>query len=69
MGSAGGIVGAKTGVRAEDTKRTNITDLGGNRFRMVPADRLKSGEYILYIVGSADSIKGIYGSGYDFCVD
>ncbi len=69
MGSAGGVVGAKSGVRAEDTKRTNITALGGNRFQMVPTDRLKSGEYILYIVGSADTIKGIYGSGYDFCVD
>lgn len=69
MGSAGGIVGAKSGVRAEDTKRTNITELGGNRFRMVPTDALKSGEYILYVLGSADTIKGIFGSGYDFCVD
>ena len=69
MGSAGGVVGAKTGVRAQDTKQTNITDLGGNRYQMVPTNSLKSGEYILYIVGSADTIRGIYGSGYDFCVD
>ena len=69
ISSAGGLVGGKSGVRAEDTIPTTITNLGGSRFQMVPAKRLKSGEYILYIVGSADSIKGVYGSGYDFSVN
>jgi len=69
MGSVGGVVGGKAGIRAEDTIPTIITVLGGNRFQLVPTKKLKKGEYILYIVGSADTIKGIYGKGYDFSVE
>jgi hypothetical protein len=69
ISSTGGLVGGKSGVRAEDTIPTAITELGGSRFKMVPVKRLKEGAYILYVVGSADSIKGVYGNGYDFNVD
>lgn len=69
MGSAGGAVGAKTGVRAQDTVPITTIVLDGGRLQMVPAKELKKGEYILYILGSADTIKGIYGKGYDFSVE
>jgi hypothetical protein len=36
---------------------------------LTPAKRLKRGEYMLYILGSADANKGIYGKGYDFTVE
>ena len=69
MASAGGVVGGKTGVRAEDVVPTASTPLGGNRFQVVPNSPLKRGEYILYVLGSADAIRGVYGRGYDFSVE
>jgi len=63
----GGLIGAKNGIRAEAIRKTHVTPLGGNRFQL-GTDILKKGEYIIYVVGSPDSIKGIYGKGYDFTV-
>jgi hypothetical protein len=68
VGSVGGVVGGKSGVRAEAIRHTAPKPLGGNKFNL-STDTLKKGEYILYIVGSADSIKGIYGRGFDFTVE
>jgi membrane-associated protease RseP (regulator of RpoE activity) len=63
----GGLVGANNGIRAEAIHKTHVTPLGGNKFQL-GTDALKKGEYIIYVVGSPDSIKGIYGKGYDFTV-
>jgi hypothetical protein len=63
----GGIVGGKNGIRAEAIHKTYLTPLGGNKFQL-GTDTLKKGEYIVYLVGSPDSVKGIYGKGYDFTV-
>jgi len=65
--SSGGIVGGKNGIRAEAIQKTHVTPLGGNKFQL-GTDSLKKGEYIIYVVGSPDSIRGIYGKGYDFTV-
>jgi hypothetical protein len=65
--AVGGIVGGKTGIRAEAIRKTSMTDLGGNKFQMTSGD-LRKGEYMIYIVGSADLPKEIYGRGYDFTV-
>lgn len=65
--SRGGIVGAKNGIRAEAIRKTSVTPLGGNKFQL-GTDPLKKGEYIIYVVGSPDSIRRIYGRGYDFTV-
>jgi hypothetical protein len=65
--SRGGIVGGKNGIRAEAIHKTYVTSLGGNKFQL-GTDTLKKGEYLIYVVGSPDSIKGIYGRGYDFTV-
>jgi hypothetical protein len=69
VGSAGGLVGGKAGLRAEDIVPTSEEDLGGRHYKIVCQDKLKKGEYLLYVVGSADAIKGIYGKGYDFTVE
>lgn|SRR5208283_595916 len=66
--SLGGIVGAKHGVREEAIRQTHVTDLGGNKYKLV-TEGLKRGDYIIYVVGSADFEKGIYGRGYDFTVE
>ncbi|MFZ3279381.1 MAG: hypothetical protein WA182_20980 [Candidatus Sulfotelmatobacter sp.] len=68
MGSVGGTVGEKVGIRADRIVRTSATPVGGRRFRISPVKELKKGEYILYSVGSADFPHGVYGQGYDFTV-
>ncbi len=68
VGSKGGIVGGKTGIRAESIRKATVTSFGEGSFKLVPTVALQSGEYIIYIVGSADTIKEIYGRGYDFSV-
>ncbi|MGB6131996.1 MAG: hypothetical protein WBG54_09455 [Acidobacteriaceae bacterium] len=68
MGSVGGTVGEKVGIRADRIVRTSAMPLGGRRFRITAADEMKKGEYILYSVGSADFPHGVYGQGYDFTV-
>jgi len=69
VGSGGGTVGFKHGLRADRIARTSYDPLGGRRYKMTVPAGLKSGEYILYVVGSADYDKGIYGMGYDFTVE
>lgn len=68
MGSVGGTVGEKVGIRADRIVRTSATPLGGRHFKISPVKELKKGEYILYSVGSADFPHGVYGQGYDFTV-
>lgn len=63
----GGIVGGKSGIRAEAIRKTSVTDLGGNKFQL-GTESLKKGEYMIYVVGSPDLEKEIYGRGYDFTV-
>jgi len=60
--------GSRAGIRTEGAVRMSIKPLGGRRYQLTPAKRLKRGEYLLYILGSADANKGIYGRGYDFSV-
>ncbi|MFB3922509.1 MAG: hypothetical protein ACE145_12355 [Terriglobia bacterium] len=69
VGAAGGAVGAKQGIRAESIIKTSSDALGGRKFKISASQPLKSGEYILYIVGSADFQKGVFGKGYDFTVE
>jgi hypothetical protein len=64
----GGIVGAKHGIRAEAIHHTHPTNLGGDRFKL-ETEVLQKGDYVIYVVGSADFQKGIYGKGYDFTVE
>ncbi len=68
-GAAGGVVGVKQGIRAESIIKTSYEALGGRKFKMTAHDSLRGGEYILYVVGSADFQKGIFGKGYDFTVE
>jgi hypothetical protein len=69
VSSAGGAVGAKVGVRAEDVVKTSSEDLGNRHYKITCHKELKKGEYIVYVVGSPDTIHGIYGKGYDFTVE
>jgi hypothetical protein len=68
VGSSGGAVGAKTGIQAEAIVATASSPAGRSRFRLAPTQPLAGGEYMIYVVGSADSMKGIHGKGYDLSV-
>jgi hypothetical protein len=68
MGSVGGTVGEKVGIRADRIVRISATPLGARRFKVSPVKEMKKGEYILYSVGSADFPHGVYGQGYDFTI-
>jgi hypothetical protein len=69
VGSVGGIVGAKQGLRFEKIRPTESELITERVFKVVPRSPLARGEYLFYIVGSADSIKGILGKGYDFAIE
>jgi hypothetical protein len=66
--ASGAGTGLRAGIRTESAIRMSFKPLGGRLYQLTPVKRLKRGEYMLYILGSADANKGIYGRGYDFSV-
>jgi hypothetical protein len=40
-----------------------------NVYQLLPIHELKPGQYLVYVVGSSDERKNIYGKGYDFAVN
>lgn len=59
----------KSGTGAEFIVRTSATTLGPNRYKLTSTSALKDAEYLIYVLGSTDAIKGAYGEGYDFTVE
>jgi hypothetical protein len=68
VGSQGGIVGGKQGLRMEVMKPFDSKELAPQLYK-ISTSILGSGEYLFYLTGSGDSIKGIQGKGYDFGVE
>ena len=69
MASGGGAVGHKSGIRSGRVMKTTYEPIGGGLHKITARSPLKPGEYILYIIGSADYEKGILGRAYDFTVE
>jgi hypothetical protein len=69
VASGGGTVGHKSGIRSDRVMKTSYEPMAGRLYKMSIESPLKRGEYIIYIVGSADYEKGIFGRGYDFTVE
>jgi hypothetical protein len=65
---AGKGASGRAAIRTENAIRMSSKPLGSRRYQLTPVKRLKRGEYLLYILGSADANKGIFGRGYDFSV-
>jgi hypothetical protein len=40
-----------------------------NVYQLLPLNALKAGQYMVYVVGSSDEQKNIYGKGSDFAVN
>ncbi|MGB6383752.1 MAG: hypothetical protein WBD25_04570 [Terriglobales bacterium] len=68
VASGGGTVGQKHGIRSDRVVKTSYEPIGGRLYKISVGQSLKRGEYIVYIIGSADYEKGIFGRGYDFTV-
>jgi len=68
IGSIGGTVGEKVGIRSDRIMRISAAPAGGQHYKITTVEQLKKGEYILYAVGSADFPHGVYGHGFDFTV-
>jgi hypothetical protein len=69
IASGGGTVGQKHGIRSDRVMKTSYEPMGGRLYKIGVGKSLKRGEYIIYIIGSADYEKGIFGRGYDFTVE
>jgi hypothetical protein len=69
VGTGGGIGNGRTGLSSSSTiKSVQVIAKGDNTYQIVPSVPLKSGQYMVYVVGSSDERKDIYGKGYDFAV-
>jgi hypothetical protein len=69
VGTGGGIGNGRTGLSSSSTVRSvQVIAKGENTYQLVPSVPLKSGQYMVYVVGSSDERKDIYGKGYDFAV-
>jgi hypothetical protein len=55
-------------LKVEVMRQFDATEVGARLFR-ITTKPLAAGEYMVYLVGSADPEKGIQGKGYDFGVD
>lgn len=62
-----GFVGSKQGLRMEALRQFESEELAPGVYKIAP-NILGRGEYLFYVVGSADAVKGIQGKGYDFSV-
>ena len=68
MGTGGGVEQGKSGIRPASVRPTRVIDRGNNIFQLLPLKPLKPGQYMLYVLGSADQRRDVYGTGYDFSV-
>jgi len=63
-----GPPGPKQELKAEAMRQFDSIEVGPRLFKVTPQP-LKPGEYLFFLVGSAEPPKGIYGKGCDFAID
>lgn len=69
VGSGTNGSGARTGLGSNAAIRPiRVIYRGNNTYQLLPLKQLTDGQYMVYVVGSADEEKDIYGKGYDFGV-
>jgi hypothetical protein len=70
VGTGGGIGSGRTGLSSNSPVRPiRVILRSENIYQLLPLTELKAGQYLIYVVGSSDEQKNIYGKGYDFAVD
>ncbi|HEY7389722.1 MAG TPA: hypothetical protein VH640_14495 [Bryobacteraceae bacterium] len=60
-----GAPGAKPEMKPESLRQFDSLEVGPGLYRLNPA-KLGMGEFMFYLIGTADPSKGNYGKGYDF---
>jgi hypothetical protein len=60
-----GLPGPKGGLNADSVLPFDQVEVGPKLFKLTPP-ALAAGEYVFFLVGSAEPDKGTYGKGYDF---
>jgi hypothetical protein len=68
VGSGGGVTSSRTGIGSHSIRPIRVVARGESSFQLVPVKPLKPGEYMVYLIGSSDERKDIYGKGYAFSV-
>lgn len=70
VGSGGGVGNGRMGLNSKSSIRPmRIILRSEGVYQLLPLNQLKAGQYMIYVVGSSDERKDIYGKGYDFAVD
>jgi hypothetical protein len=62
-----GPPGPKPELKPETMRQFDSLEVAAGLFKVTPAT-LGTGEYLFYLIGTADPSKGNYGKGYDFGV-
>ncbi len=62
-----GPPGPKPQLKPETMRQFDSLEVGAGLFKLTPAT-LGTGEYLFFLIGTADPSKGNYGKGYDFGV-
>jgi hypothetical protein len=69
VGTGGGIGNGRTGLSSNSPVRpVRVILRSEDVYQLLPLSQLKAGQYMIYVVGSSDERKDIYGKGYDFAV-
>lgn len=63
-----GLPGSKGGLNADNVMPFDQLEVGAKLFKVTPPS-LEGGEYLFFLVGSAEPEKGSYGKAYDLGVD
>jgi hypothetical protein len=63
-----GPPGAKPELKPEAMRQFDLLEVGPRLFKITPI-KLPKGEYLFFLIGSAEPAKGTYGKGYDFGID
>jgi hypothetical protein len=58
----------KPELRPETLRQFDSLEVGAGVFRLTP-NKLEKGEYVFFLISSAEPAKGNYGKGYDFGID
>jgi hypothetical protein len=69
VGTGGGVGNGRTGLSSNNPVRPiRVILRSEDVYQLLPLNKLKDGQYMIYVVGSSDERKNIYGKGYDFAV-
>ena len=63
-----GIPGLKTGLNPDAVRPFDQAEVGTKLFKLTPPV-LAGGEYLFFLVGTAEPDKGTFGKGFDFGID